>query len=49
MQLKEKETSSQLSAIAIAIAATFTAEPVGESLAFWMQELLAYLVQRPNR
>jgi FkbH-like protein len=39
MQLKEKEASSQLSAIAIAIAATFTAEPVGESLAFWMQEL----------
>lgn len=39
MQLEEREKSTVISRIAVAIAATFTAEPVEESLSFWLSEL----------
>jgi FkbH-like protein len=39
MQLEEREKSTVISRITVAIAATFTAEPVEESLSFWLQEL----------
>ncbi len=39
MQLQEKDKSTAVSPIAIAITATFTAEPVEDSLAFWLKEL----------
>ncbi|GEM_PF-453932 len=39
MQLEEREKSTAISRITVAIAATFTAEPVEESLSFWLSEL----------
>ncbi|WP_017717584.1 HAD-IIIC family phosphatase [Kamptonema formosum] len=39
MQLEEREKSTVISRITVAIAATFTAEPVEESLSFWLSEL----------